>query len=47
MTDIQYFRIIVVEYIICFFAGIGVFLGVVLYEIKDIEHDEKVVPRVS
>jgi hypothetical protein len=39
VTNIQYHRIIVVEYIICFFASISVGLSIAKYEFKDMEHD--------
>jgi hypothetical protein len=36
MTNIQYYKILVVEYILCYFSAFGMTLSIILFEIKDV-----------
>ena len=40
LTNIQYYRIIVVELIICLFAAFGIGFSILEYEYKDAIHSE-------
>jgi hypothetical protein len=36
MTNIQYYKILVAEYILCYFSAFGMTLSIILYENKDV-----------